>query len=82
MIKGMKEWLVRRFLPAWCREELLEENRRLAARVAELKAENARLEAYIEGMETALRLGRRIKIYTGEGKVVGPLECADRPEHL
>ena len=61
-----KAWLCGRFLPAWCREELLDENKRLTRRVADLKAENARLNAYLDGMETALRLGRRVSINTGE----------------
>ena len=77
-----KAWLIDRFLPAWCREELLDENRRLANRVNGLKAENARLNAYIDGVETALRLGRRIKIYTGEVRAGGPVERADRQQDL
>lgn len=61
-----KRWLFHKFLPDYCRDGLLEENANLARRVAEWKAENVRLNAYIDGMETALRLGRRVNINTGE----------------
>lgn len=81
-LNRLKSWLYERFLPAWCREELLEDNKRLLARVSELKAEGERLRAYIDGLETALRLGRRIKIYTGEVMSDGPVERADRQSDL
>ena len=61
----MKQWLFERFLPAWCREELLEENRRLTRRAEELWQENQCLTAYINGLETALRSQRHKVIYSG-----------------
>jgi len=61
-----KQWLINRFLPAYCRDELKEENRRLAAKVAEQQAEIDRLNAYIAGLETAMRAQRRITINVGE----------------
>ena len=61
----MKEWLLRRFLPQWCREELLDENKRLRAQMNELRQDNARLRSYISGMQTAMRAGRRITINNG-----------------
>lgn len=58
----MKEWLFDRFLPAWCKDSLKEENARLRARLEEAKQENAKLAAYIDGMHTALRYrGREVK---------------------
>lgn len=50
-----KKWLILKFLPTYCREELLEENRRLMQKIDTLQAKNDRLNAYIDGMEAALR---------------------------
>lgn len=50
-----KRWLIEKFLPTYCRNELLEENKRLSERIKELQAKNDRLNAYIDGMESALR---------------------------
>lgn len=54
-MKKFKRWLIEKFLPTYCRNELLEENKRLANKIAELQAKNDRLNAYIGGMESALR---------------------------
>ena len=54
-MKKFKRWLIERFLPTYCRNELLEENKRLANKIAELQAKNDRLNAHIDGMESALR---------------------------
>ena len=62
-----KRWLFERFLPAWCREELLEQNERLRSRIAAQQQEIERLEAYIEGMRAALRRQPKIVI-EGEKK--------------
>ncbi|NCB29459.1 MAG: hypothetical protein EOM63_06830 [Clostridia bacterium] len=58
----LKQWLCGKFLPAYCRDEMLEENERLRERVRELRQENARLQAYIEGIHDALRRQPRIHI--------------------
>ena len=57
-----KQWLCAKFLPAWCREDLLNENARLSAALSELKNENNKLRAYINGFESAVRYQRRIVI--------------------
>ena len=54
-MKKFKRWLIEKFLPTYCRNELLEENKRLANKIAELQAKNDRHNAYIDGMESALR---------------------------
>ncbi len=66
-MKRFKRWLLERFLPAWCREELLEENRHLAETIAEKNAEIRRLNAYIDGVQAALRASRRITIQNRGG---------------
>lgn len=62
----MKHWLYRRFLPEWCRQELLEENSRLADEIRKQEQEIRQLKAYISGMQTALRLGKRVTIVGSE----------------
>ena len=52
-----------RFLPAWAKETVDEENKALRQRNQELKAEISRLNAYISGLEYAAR--RRIIINNG-----------------
>ena len=54
-MKKFKRGLIEKFLPTYCRNEMLEENKRLANKIAELQAKNDRLNAYIDGMESALR---------------------------
>lgn len=54
-MRKFKIWLCRCFLPTWCREELLEENRRLMAALEQAQQENRELLARIAGMETVLR---------------------------
>lgn len=65
-MKKLREYLINRFLPAWCREELLEENRQLRERVDRQVAEIARLKAYIGGMTDALRRQPRIIVNGGD----------------
>ena len=62
----LNKWL-NRWLPDWAAEQLEAENRRLEARVKELKAENARLNAYLDGLEVGLRAQRRVIVQTVGG---------------
>lgn len=73
-MRNLNKWFCEKFLPTWCREEMIDENNRLTRRVIELKSENAALKSYIEGMETALRLSKRIKIFTEGVKANGTME--------
>lgn len=63
-----KRWLYTRFLPAWCRDDLIETNARLLAANKEQKQEIDRLRSYIAGLETAMRRQPRITIYGTEVK--------------
>lgn len=65
-MRKFKRWLIERFLPAWCREELLTENRRLRERVQRQAAEIDRLNAYVDGVRDAIRRQPRITINGGE----------------
>ncbi len=61
-----KRWLCDKFLPAYCRDALTEENARLRVLVSDYQEENARLHSYIDGMDAVLRRQRRIVINNGE----------------
>ncbi len=62
MMQRIKDWLLRRFLPEWCRQELLEENRRLRQKLEEQRQKTARLESYLSGLEAGMRAQRRVVI--------------------
>lgn len=61
-MSNIKKWLYEKFLPAWCKESLMDANKALAAQVEEQKKEIAELNAYIRGVEMALRYSRRISV--------------------
>ena len=65
-MKKLREYLINRFLPAWCREELLEENKKLRQKVERQAAEIDRLNAYIDGVTDALLRQPRIIVNGGE----------------
>ena len=56
----IKKWLYERFLPAWCRDDLMEANRRLQEKVDEQAREIERLNAYIDGVQDAMIRSRVI----------------------
>ena len=66
MFGKLKRWIILKYLPAWCREELLEENRRLREKAARQAAEIDRLNAYIDGVNDAMRRQPRIIVNGGE----------------
>lgn len=66
MWKKFKNWLINKFLPAWCRDELIGENKRLKTKIEQQAAEISRLNAYIAGMQDAAKRQPRIIIKGGE----------------
>ena len=63
----IKKWLYERYLPAWCRDDLMETNERLRKKVLDQKQEIDRLNAYIDGMQDAMIRQSRIIIKGKEG---------------
>lgn len=63
-MRRFRKWLLERFLPVWAKDSVYQENKTLLAKVSEQKQEIRALNAYIDGMETALRR-QRIVIQTG-----------------
>lgn len=66
-MKKFKSWLYNTFLPAWAKSDLLSANEKLAAQLREAREENARLQAYVDGLERGIRNQRRIIINTTGG---------------
>lgn len=58
----LKRWLYNKFLPAWCKDDLLEANKHLTETVEEQRQEIDRLNFYIDGMHEALRRQPKILI--------------------
>ena len=52
-----KRWLYQKFLPAYCKDGVLEENEKLAELVRKQRQEIEVLQAHIDGMERVLRRG-------------------------
>ena len=54
----MKKWFLEEFLPMWAKETVLRDNKALARSLRDEKQENARLIAYIRGLERGMRGSR------------------------
>lgn len=67
-MRKWKSWLLERFLPAWAKDSVYRENRILRDKLDAQTQELRELNAYIDGLETALRSMRRIVIQSGVGK--------------
>lgn len=61
-MKRLKTWLLERFLPAWAKDSVYQENKRLLVQLERQKQEIRELHAYIDGMENSLRFQRRVTI--------------------
>ncbi|MBQ6852318.1 MAG: hypothetical protein IJO04_04735 [Oscillospiraceae bacterium] len=64
----MKKWLINGFLPMWAKQTVLEDNRQMARQIRALRGENQELKAYIRGLESGMRAGKRIQIYNRGGE--------------
>lgn len=51
----LRKWLVEKYLPAYAREALLEENKRLRRELEEARAELREVQNYAAGLEYAVR---------------------------
>lgn len=71
----LKRWLCGRFLPTYCREEMLKENARLRRQLEQSQQEKERILAYYAGIQYALRQNKKIIIQGGERR-----ESVERPE--
>lgn len=62
----LKRWIIDKFLPAWCRSELMDENRRLSEKIEKQAGKIDRLNAYIDGLQDALCRQPKIIINGGD----------------
>ena len=51
-----------RFLPAWAKDTVYQDNKRLLVQLERQKQELRELHAYIDGLESGLRAQRRVTI--------------------
>lgn len=65
-MRKLKEWFLLTFLPGWAKETVLRENQVLQKKLETQQAELERLNAYVDGLEFALR--RRVIIRNEVGK--------------
>lgn len=61
-MKKFKIWLLERFLPAWAKDSVYQDNKRLLAQLEQQKQKIKELHAYIDGLEAGLRAMRRVTI--------------------
>ncbi len=61
-MERLKTWLLERFLPAWAKDTVYQENERLLAQLERQKQEIRELHAYIDGLEAGVRALRRVTI--------------------
>lgn len=64
-MKKFRSWLINKFLPAWAKESVYQENERLRDEIIRLNSVIAERDAYIDGLERGIRSQRRIIINTG-----------------
>lgn len=64
----IKKWFFEKYLPAYCREKLTEENDELKKQLQEAKEENNELKAYINGMQVGLKAVKKIQIINNRGE--------------
>lgn len=64
-MRRFKRWMLERFLPAWAKDSVYRENAALRDKLGRQEQEMRELNAYIDGLETALRAMRRIVIQNG-----------------
>lgn len=67
-MRKLKKWLIERILPVWARAELMAENEQLRKENEKLRLQNVQLNAYIDGLEVAIKSQRKIVVYAGEVK--------------
>lgn len=64
----IKKWFFEKYLPAYCREKLIEENDDLRKELQEAKVKNNELKAYINGMQIGLKAVKKIQIINNRGE--------------
>lgn len=62
----LRTWLLERFLPAWAKDTVYQENKALQKKLEQKNQEIRVLNAYIDGLEAGVRsAARRVTVQTG-----------------
>lgn len=64
----MNKWLQDQFLPMWAKQTLLWEKQQLERENLALRQKIDRLEAYVDGLKTGIRAGKRVNIISKGGE--------------
>ena len=80
-MRRIRQWLIERFLPAWCRAELVAENQRQKERIDALERENERLNAFVDGVEFVLRRLSRAKVSVYPPELGAPERPHEQAQH-
>ena len=78
-LKRFRSWLIDKFLPEWCREELIDQNKKLKLRLSAAEQEITSLNAYINGMHAALRYNKKMT-FRIRGDADGVTVCNDKQQ--
>lgn len=65
----LKMWLFKRFLPDWCRGDLLRQLAEKDKKIQELRKRLADKEAYIEGLHDGMKMAGRLAKQVGRRAV-------------
>ena len=65
-MKKLRKWLLERFLPAWAKDSVCRENQALREKLTQREQEIRELNAFLDGVETALRKQRLVIQMGGE----------------
>lgn len=65
-MKKFKKWLFEKFLPRYCKEKLIEDNKKLTEEIEELKKIIIERDAYIRGLEKGIKINNKKIIINSE----------------
>ncbi len=65
-MKKIKNWLINKYLPAWAKESILEENAKLKEQIKKLTQDINLKQQYINGMQFCLKR-QNFNIHIGRG---------------
>lgn len=64
----IKTWLIEKFLPAWAKETIYNDNAKLRMEIQILKQQIREQARYIDGLERGIRSQRRVVIHNEVSK--------------
>lgn len=80
-MRRFRTWFLERFLPAWAKDSVYQENKALMEELTKRDQEICELNAYIDGMERAIRMSRDRSATLRRQHIIVQMEEAHH-EHL